>query len=947
MSIYDFGPPPPSRKTGQQQKRDVDIASGQQGIVKSEADIKNDAERIRLDREKFLLDLAQKGLMLDDKGQIVPRPGGTMGVTARPAESKERTTALAQVAAAQSLDKAIIDLEKAYYKGPGRTHGAMGVLDFLPTPANKAFDKAAAANRGVVKNAQSLTGGELNTAAEAEAALGPYIPSSSSYDSSNQDAFARLRDLRDKAWRLGIQTLGGIPDVNGNVTPLDPSAVTDALQVAPWLEREQKAPGAENAAATAAAPRQAAPEQGAAANAYPAGASAMNQAGAFGTPLVAADVGATEVSKPMPEEMQQEHQEWLSKHPRGTLTLKDYATFRSALDTKYGFGAHDFASDPRTKDFIEGYNGPGPVNVSIPPNTSKDERNKFSQYTGAAAMTPVGTAATTALAGTSLNIADYLLPDQMQMLREMNPNAAVAGDVLGSIGGTKVISKSGEKLTEKLLSKYPSLSKKVLADTKFGNAARSLLTDTTQGALYGGATEGDAGTGAFSGATGNVVGNVLGKVGGSFLRGLTRTPEADLLMRYGVPDMTIGQQLGGKARAIEDAATSVPLVGDVINARRGESLLGANEAAFRNVAGENIGYGKQATEALADIRRRAYDDALNNRTFDLDTPEFKADMANALSARSKLTDEFTGKFDTAIKNALEGTPSGQTGTMTGQEYQQAQRKLSGYKAAAQKPGFEQDYRDALGDVSKVLRDTIEAQEPELIPYLAAADKMYRGEKILKSAMDKARFDTLGLGADVFRPQDLTAAVYESGRKYPGAVPLGEFSEAMQNVLPSKMPDSGTAKRAMLGALTIGGLGAIGGAGSSAAEGGNLTDIVTTGGQGAAIPLATMAVLAAGGSKAGQRALTTALFSRPTWAKTLGDLTEKYTGKLSPGMTPLLVQGSKPGENALGFYDEETDTITLPDGSRIHRDGTPVVEKAKGGRVKPARNKAELAARYKR
>ena len=216
------------------------------------------------------------------------------GVTARPAESPERTKALAQIGAARELDKSITELERLFYAGPGRTRGVMGAKDFVPTAANKRFDKAAQANRGVIKKALALTGGELNTAAEAEAALGPYIPSSSSYDATNIDAFNRLREKRDEAWRLGIQTLGGVPDVNGVVTPI--GDVPDAVQIAPWFQREQQRPKSTEEAA--AAPQGATPAQGA--NAYPPEASAFNQAMAVTTPLVAAGTDTTEVSKPIP-----------------------------------------------------------------------------------------------------------------------------------------------------------------------------------------------------------------------------------------------------------------------------------------------------------------------------------------------------------------------------------------------------------------------------------------------------------------------------------------------------------------------------------------------------------------------------------------------------------------------------------------------------------------------
>jgi hypothetical protein len=73
--------------------------------------------------------------------------------------------------------------------------------------------------------------------------------------------------------------------------------------------------------------------------------------------------------------------------------------------------------------------------------------------------------------------------------------------------------------------------------------------------------------------------------------------------RYGVTDLTVGQQLGGPARAVEDAATSVPIIGDIINARRGESVRDFNRAAFRDVAGQDVGVGNAAEAALEQLRR--------------------------------------------------------------------------------------------------------------------------------------------------------------------------------------------------------------------------------------------------------------------------------------------------------------------------------------------------------
>jgi hypothetical protein len=411
--------------------------------------------------------------------------------------------------------------------------------------------------------------------------------------------------------------------------------------------------------------------------------------------------------------------------------------------------------------------------------------------------------------------------------------------------------------------------------------------------------------------------------------------------------MTVGQQLGGTAKAVEDAATSIPVVGDIINARRGESLINANKAAFREVGGDGLGYGKDALEELKKRRNDAYLNALGGRSFDLNNPEFTQEMADALVARNTLTDEFKPQFDTAVANSLSGTSIGDTGIMMGEGYQQAQRKLTSYKPK-RGTGFEQDFRNALSGVGTTLRNQVERDAPEVIPDLRAADTMYRGENILKDATDRSRFDVLGLGGDVFRPGDLSAAVRTSGKRYEGEVPLDDFAAAAQNVLPSKLPESGTFRRAAIGALTIGGLGGVLGAGSSVGGENKASDIVQGGAEGAALPLATILALSAGGSRKGQRALSKLLFSRPEVARRLGTLAEKYAPKGSPALTPVFVQGAEPDDTEGVFYDAETNTILLPDGTRVDTNGDPIVGMALGGRVKlpPARNRAELINRYR-
>lgn len=622
---------------------------------------------------------------------------------------------------------------------------------------------------------------------------------------------------------------------------------------------------------------------------------------AFGQaiPMSAAASDAEKKSMPIPPEMQADMNEWFGNNPRGTVGLKSYSNFRRALDAKYGFRPDlPYEDDPRTIEYLKQYNDPkSPVNVTIPPVTVDDTRNMIERAAGTAVMNPVGTAIATGASTAGLNVMDALLPEMAQ-LRAMNPKSAMIGDIVGSIGGNAALRRAGNFGLDRLLSQAPGLQKYVEGGGKIADYTRdfagNLTGDVIQGTTYGGAVEGDAGTGAVSAVGGNILGNTLGNVGKFVLGGSRRSPQAQKLMdEYGIEDLTIGQQYGGVPKSIEDAATSVPFVGDIINTRRGESLLDFNKAGYRKVAGQPIGYGDDAAQTLKALREKAYDEAVAGKTFDLNDPIFTQDMADAIAARSGLTEALAKDFDVAIKRSLGETPTGRTGNITGEDYQQSMRSLIGYANAAKKPGFEKDFRDALKGVGGALRGAVERQDVNIVPRLREADTMYRGEKILEDAVSRAKMDPTGLGADVFTPGNLTQAVAASGRKFDGPMSLEELSRLAQNVIPSKIPDSGTARRAALAGLGTVGLGGVAGGGFGYnPETGLSPEDALSGAATVGIPLAT---LAAFGSRPGQKALSKFLFDRPEFMKSaanLADLTGKYKyvpdRLVSPALMPVLM-----------------------------------------------------------
>ena len=90
--------------------------------------------------------------------------------------------------------------------------------------------------------------------------------------------------------------------------------------------------------------------------------------------------------------------------------------------------------------------------------------------------------------------------------------------------------------------------------------------------------------------------------------------------------------MGGTAKGIEDAMTSIPGVGDIVNARRGEGFRAFNRAAF-DEAGKPIGvrvseFGERGVDSLIDRAGNAYDNATAGVDVPID-PQFIQDIAAA------------------------------------------------------------------------------------------------------------------------------------------------------------------------------------------------------------------------------------------------------------------------------------------------------------------------------
>lgn len=813
-------------------------AKDQASTAKTYQEIATDQERLALDQKKFVQQQAefrakmqQDGFVQDGNGQWVRDPNWKPTPTAENVKvDRDRLARL------NALVKQVNRTQELYNQDIApEPYGWMSSLgDYLPTSINERFDTSGAQLSEKGLGAFKVPGTGNVTDRDAIMFDKANLPAASNKDLAIEE---KLRGIRERVAEE-FQSLG-----------LEPPA---------WTGVDQRGEAIVGAGTSSVPP-------------------SGGNGGGGGGPQLGLSRGETYTT---PEDLARA--DAMNKAlARPNVTLEDL------VSTARGYGA------PVTLQDIENMKRALEVKAQggaagFTPNAS-GKRDQLDVILGNALMSPTGTAAATAVSGLGFNALDGIFNGKMQALRDLNPGMAAVGDVGGAIGGTAALSKLVRGGVEQGLSRFSQkAADRLLSDTARARLTRGVLADTAFGTSYGANVEGNAALGGGSAAVGSLAGNAAGKVLGAALGGIRRTPAAEYLKGQGI-DLTIGQQMGGNWKRLEDAMTSVPFAGDMVINRNADSITGLNRAAFREAGIDGIG--KEGMEALGQARQQAYTDAVAGRQFDLNDPQTIQEMQAALTARNSLPPDYAAKFDIAVQNRVANTPIGQTGEMTGEQFQQSMRGLNDYKNIEGVSGFEDDYRNAIGGVQGALRGVVERQSPEIIPYLKQADQLYRKEKILQDALNRNRKDASGIGTDLFRPSDLTEAAFQNSKKF-GKPPFFDLAKAAQEVIPSKLPDSGTARRIMVGTIGAGGLtggGALTGYNGENTQG---ADLLSGGGQGALSALGIAALLSASGSKAGQKALTKVLMERPKVLQDFGAFIRKQQGLLGTAAAPLFIKASQ-------------------------------------------------------
>jgi hypothetical protein len=751
-----------------------------------------------------------------------------------------RSEALQAYNDADALERAANEIERLYQSGPGATSGIYGLQDYLPTDTNRVFNDAGQRARGYVKRALGFTGGEGNTVAESSALYDPFLPTAGDRDAQIEQKIEALRQLANDARNKSQLTLGGRPDDQGNIVPVAPQAQRDDND--------------------------------------PLNALAMNRIVDGGGPGAAGFGATTGGGGDIPPAMQAEYQAGLANVMRdGRFDPQAYAQFRTALDEKYGFPGTGYDSHLQWAEATNERLAQGGATLGTQIPAAERDLTATEQFRNNLVSNPLGAAVAGAADASSFGTVSALAPDATAALGNEQPLATLAGQIGGSIGGVSAIARASRALAGRAAPQLLGGG----AGAQFG---RNAAADAAYGAAYGANTNGDPLTGAALAAGGSVAGQGLGRVAGAAVGGGRLSQAAAALEGRGVP-LTVGRRLGDMASRAEDKLVSLPIVGDMVRRRAAESFESFNRAAF-NEAGTPIGFtpteiGERGVEQLRDAVGNAYEQATAGVNVPLD-PQFAVDMAAVTQRGAGLPPDLRQGLAEVLNARM--LPVTDTGAITGNQYQQAMRAL---RETRRNPpqrfqGFEQDYKDAITGAMDALTGQVQRGGGQgVVDGLAAANAANRNMKIIENAsLDRARIGTRTGEVGVFAPSQLVDAARAAERRYPGANALKELGENGQRVLPSTVPNSGTADRLIQNGL-LGGLALGGSAGVDAYAGTGVTPYTA----------AALALLAAGGTRAGQNLAGRIINQRPATVRRLGDAVNRRRGLFGSALAgPLVIAG---------------------------------------------------------
>ncbi|GAA0730004.1 hypothetical protein [Sphingomonas japonica] len=819
---YTIGTPDPAAAYAAP-KAQLDIARGQADLAASA-------------RDAALAPYAQQKAAADARRAVAEAEKIERELTSAP-PAKTQAARQQRAAKLQALVGQIQRVEQLYQSTVGQTSGVGGLADYLPTEANRQFDTAAAglAEQGLAAFRVPGVGAQSDT--ELRQFVQANKPQASDYDVAIEEKLRQLRGRVD-AERQGI----GLEPVNWNGTEPNRDTAPAANMAAPGgVDRSTTFYGDGGSG----------------------GSMGLSGGGTRSETDPARAGVAARLNRLLTSGAADEE---ILRYASGVGA--DPASVRSVLEFRR-----------QNPNYRGSYNAADLEMRDVPLSGLDAAVNSAAQSPGGAFAISAGDIVTPGGLASWTGNTD-LARAGIEGVRETNPMASTLGSIAGGVLGAGMAE---------------------LGAARFGlsgiNAARA--GDAAFGA-YVGAGQADpgnrlmgAGEGALAGTVGGMFGRGVTRGAGGAVSGV-RNAAIDTLRARGVP-LTAGQALsqsgrvGAAVKGIEDRLSGVPVIGDMVNARRTEGLREFNRAAFDEALmpiGENSA-GMIAEDGVARARGlvgNAYTNALDGVQVQADAP-FIGDMQNTIGRAAGLPDPLNGQAAYTLRTRV-GESFDPQGGMTGNNFQQSLRGLRRDAGAVRNQPYGYDFGEVTRGAEDALNGMVNRQAPDVVPALRSANEAYGRVGIVRDAVTAARNGTRSGEGGTFAASQLSDAAARNARRYGGTQatpdqPFYDLTSAARDVLPSRIPDSGTAGRLATLALP----GAFGGAGYGLDQTG-LTEGAGAGG------LAVGALLTAGGTRRGQQALTRALTERGPRAQAVGRAIRdnaRLGGIFGASLVPVLTQ----------------------------------------------------------
>lgn len=292
-------------------------------------------------------------------------------------------------------------------------------------------------------------------------------------------------------------------------------------------------------------------------------------------------------------------------------------------------------------------------------------------------------------------------------------------------------------------------------------------------------------------------------------RARAKPSAARQLSQQGV-ELTPGQMMGGVAQRAEDAATSVPILGDAIREARIRGVESFDRAALGRTLdpiGETmpatVDVGRDGVRHAAERISNAYEKALTGVRVAPDSQlsqEFLsvANTPNLTAAQRESLDTIMGDMSSRFATAVDGDAWKVIDSDLGKAIRAADN------ASASQPGGT-ILKDALQRLRDAHLGVLQRQNPEAFQAVRAADAATANLARIRQA---SQYTGTSARGGVFTPADLNRAVQgmdtSAGNRAfaQGDALLQDLTEPAMQVLPQTVPDSGTPFRSL---MTAGGL----------------------------------------------------------------------------------------------------------------------------------------------